>query len=470
MVLLVITVGTAINLIPSFYFAKYISSLSQHFRRTIFFLVFLLAAVTLHLNYRIPGVYNDITDNHPISYEIIKPIHTYIGSSVSVDINHNNIQYKPKYLESTWLDLESTWLGDYSFRNVSVKSDYFIYNLKSKGFKIENDTNAPIRIVGHIDKNSTHHTINIKVIKDAVKVAEYSNKFRVSFAGEQSKSTLIQLALTLQQSTFTRMLFPDYWRENEYPNRPVSSFLEKVFILAPKPELLDATPYVVSSYITKPNNYLLSKEELRFKKNHCTHNDKRISIDRRFVKNQSSIRKSKKEREGWWINIYDNTNKTNLKKYLQAPNTEQYQHSYIHQTTCEDGYFNVMASFMGIGMSEKEWMSTYAKSTITHISSISTPIEKELYSQERKRVKIHNDKKRKNNKRNVWLLRYNYDGKLKEAINFMLPNYSPEHVNTIKQLSLDKWLYTGFDMEKRQENEKHNRYKISDYVITIKKK
>ncbi len=274
---LVIIVGTAINFLPSFYLARYFRNFSPHCKRSIFVIVFVLSSITLHLNYRIPGILEDFLDRPTESSKINQRINVFIGTPISVEINHDSIRYKPKYLESTWL-------GGYfySFRNLNLKSDYFISHLESTGVRIQRNTKSAIKITGVVEKNDTHHSIRIKVVQNEKTVAEYANKYRVSFAGEQSSNTLTQLALTLLQSTPTRLLFPDYWRNDEYAGHTVTNFLDQVFHVSVKPETLSVTEYTVKHFVKYPVNYLTEKDELLLQRNFCM-NGIRVRLDRRWV-------------------------------------------------------------------------------------------------------------------------------------------------------------------------------------------
>lgn len=106
--LLTVSIGTAINFIPSFYIARYLKNRVPYFKYLVFVIVFSFSALVLHLNYRIPGILKDFSEGSTESINITHPIYVHIGSPISININHEFIEYKPKYLESTWL-------GDYSY-------------------------------------------------------------------------------------------------------------------------------------------------------------------------------------------------------------------------------------------------------------------------------------------------------------------------------------------------------------------
>ena len=54
-----------------------------------------------------------------------------------------------------------------------------------------------------------------------------------------------------------------------------------------------------------------------------------------------------------------------------------------------------MASFMGVGVTEDEWLASFARMKISSVSSNSTPAEKKAFHDEHQRVKTINHTSRK---------------------------------------------------------------------------
>ncbi|MFC1542412.1 hypothetical protein ACFL4M_00805 [Pseudomonadota bacterium] len=451
-----ISVASAINFIPSFYIAERLSLKIPFFRKTIFLLLFLTLVFVFHLNYRIPGIIYDL-QNSPETIEIVEPISIHVGDTVSVEINHETVSYKAKYLEST-----SAAFG-YGFSRVKINTDYFISNLENLGVRISRDEDAAVKIIGSIEQTASHHKINLRVQKNGKVIAKYFNVFRVSFAGEQSKSFLTNFLLASLQSTPTRLLFPDFWKES-MPTHTVTDFLNDVFQVVPRTETTPVTLATVTSYDKKPNDYIMTNEELNVRKEGCIQGSKRISIDRRYVVNKSNPRK--RTQAGRWVNIFEG-HKPIFKKYFQAPGMTIYHGEIIHQTICSDKYFTVMASFMGSGMSREQWLALFKRKKIKTITINSTSEERKEYFDESNRINSMLEKMRKTESRNIWLLKYDYNGTQKEALNFIMPKDTPENIDSILRKNEDKWIITGFDIEIRREDRKSNRYKISDYSIII---
>ena len=455
---LVIAIGTAINFYPSLYLAKRLSAKSPYYKRGVFYSILLFSAIVIHLGYRIPGITSDLINQNMSTATVMQPLHIYTGEPISINMNDTTVSYKPNYFQSTWL-------GDYaySFKKSRTKKDYFVSTLKKQGLKIERNSNTRIKIVGSVDKSTAyHHTVTFDVFKDNVKVAEYSNRFRTAFAGEQSDNTFVQLLLTLQQSTPVRMLLPDFWGNPKYPEGPVTSFLNKLFIVKPRPETTPTSLYKVLSYDVTLKNEHISNKELRVNDKSCKISNIRVNIHKRMIKGDGTTKKQ----EGLWIGISDSLTKDYFKKYLQPPNLKTYQYSHIHQTICEANYFTVMASFGGFGLSSEEWSATFAKSKIKSIPGSLPEDKKKAIREEWNRVFAFNKQKTDKLKRDIWLLRYSYDGEFKEAITFISEDKTPDVITSLRRLSSESWSYTGFDKEYRSEERKL--YKTKQYSIIIK--
>ena len=418
-ILLVIIIGTALNLLPSYFIARYLSSFASHFNRTIFITIFVLCAIAIHLNFRIPSIIKD-TIEQPAEYlNISDTIDASIGDSVSIEINDYNIKYKPRYLESTWL---STNDYCYGFKKATLVTDNFISRLKSKGFKIEYNTDAPYKVIGFVKKSSTHHEIKIKVVKNKKIIAEYSNKFRIAFPGEQSDNAFLSLLFTVQQSTPTRLLFPDFWqgifkKRQSQVKYPVSKFLSKVFSISPQIETLNPVNLKITSSIVQAKDNLIPMGQFKYNINKlCSYGNTRVDIVTRIVIDEENPESRKPA--GYWVRIRQK-DKPEILTYLQAPQGNIYRSATIHKTLCTNDHIDVLVSFVGVGKSEKEWGSSFK--TYEEINMI----RKEL--------------------RKAWILKYSYDGSLEEAAVFRLPYDFPQRVDKISQNGIGAWHFTGYD-------------------------
>lgn len=303
-------------------------------------------------------------------------------------------------------------------------TDNFISRLKSKGFKIEYNTDAPYKIIGFVKKSSTHHEIKIKVVKNKKIIAEYSNKFRIAFPGEQSDNAFLSLFFTVQQSTPTRLLFPDFWqgifkKRQSQVKYPVSKFLSKVFSISPQIETLDPVNLKITSSIVQAKDIHILKEKSKNNiKNFCSYENTRVDIVPRVIIDEESPESRKWA--GYWVRIRQK-DKPEILTYLQAPQDNIYRNATIHKTLCTSDHIYVLVSFVGVGKSEKEWGSSFK--TYEEINMI----QKEL--------------------RKAWILKYSYDGSLEEADVFRLPYDFPQHVDNLTQNGIGAWHFSGYNGE-----------------------
>lgn len=444
-VLFVIIIGTTINFLPSYYIARYLSRFSHHFNRFIFVTTFVVCAIIIHLNVRIPGIIRDSIEKPTEYLNISDTINASIGDSISIEINDDNIQYKPKYLESTWLNTKDYCYG---FEKATLVTDNFISRLKSKGLKIEHNTDAPIKIIGSIQKTPTHHEIKINVMKNKKIVAEYSNRFRVAFPGEQSDNAFLTLFFTVQQSTPTRLLFPDFWQgilKNRKPpvKYPVSKFLSEVFDISPQIETLKPVKLKISSSKIEIPESKIPEEQFRNNINDfCTLGNTRVDIAKRLIIDEKNLNSQKWA--GYWVRIRKK-DKPAILTYLQAPQGNIYRRASIHKTVCTKEHFYVLASFAGVGKSEEEWGALFEKRFGQ--KSTNTDEDKKFMNQEMLRLNIIRQRMVQKEFRKAWILKYSYDGSLKEAAVFTLPYDFPQHVDKLSQNSFGAWHFSGHNGE-----------------------
>ena len=462
--LLTIGVGTAINFIPAFYGAKLLTRKSFTGRKVVFFCCFILFAIAIHLNIRIPGIISDLLLPNE-SYVINETISANVGDEIFVGLNEGSVQFKSSYLASPWLD-------DYgnSISKPAIKSDHFIEHLKNRGLKIQRQQDKPIKIIGSIDKTATHNSIHIKVMKNNREIASYSNTFRVAFAGDQSNSSGVRLLMTIMQSTPTRLLFPDFWAQMLESNKPqevpITNFFDRVFRVSPKPEQLAVSNYSVVSFEKTKNDRILSKEELTTWRDACNTGNRRVRVIGRRVKNQEKLLDQKWQSTGAWVDFFED-NKLVNRKYLQAPSIGKYASYWTHRTTCDSEYVNVAVSFIGIGMTQPEWLATLPK---MKIHGARTPEETKKFGAEMKRVNGIIGKQRQESMRNIWILSYNLnDGSLKNAVNFTLPANAPFYFDSMAKTEPNEWRLTGFDLAEWKNSGSTNRYRENDYLIIVRK-
>ncbi len=259
------------------------------------------------------------------------------------------------YFSSTWLDTDEYCYG---LEKVKIKTDKFISQLKSRGLKIEHQSNAPIKLIGNIEKTSTHHKVNIQVLNNDKKVAEYTKNFRIAFSGEQSKNKFIQVLLTILQSTPTRLLLPDIWsillkKDRSTDLHPISDFLSEAIIVRPAPETLQSVPLEVSSINIDNNEYFLSNEKYLKgdQKDYCRFGEVKIHIFPRYLDEHKN-----KIEEKILISLrISYPDKEDNLTYIQVPHEEVYQQATFYRIVCENDFINLLVSFDGVGQTVEEW-------------------------------------------------------------------------------------------------------------------
>lgn len=462
----VIAVGTAFNFMLSKTLAKNLSWRYPKYRRTMFWGVFLSASLVIHLHVRIIGMLNDVYYALFESYEIYQPIEVSTGSPVSVELNQHHIRYKRRYLESSWL-------GEYS-RSLSspkITTDYFVDKLASQGLHVQHGTNinVPLQINGTVTTSDNHQAITMVISQNGKKVAEYSKRFRTSFSGEQSDSALVKLGLAILQSTPTRLLFPDFWDRSEHAEYPVSDFLSAVLHISPPTEVLRPMRFNISAFNSKVGERVIPDDKLNLRNELCQWEQLRVRIFRRYVDDNADLDEldgARRKQSGYWLEIRPEDGPVIL-QYLQAPHGGVYRQARIHQTVCTAGDINVLVSFAGVGKTEAEWASSLEQ--YSGPTTAKTRDEQAWMAKEIKRVNSINNSKIQSEFRKGWILKYSYDGKLKEAAVFTLPADFPQHVDILVQQEAGAWRFTGYDAERRRVDGKFRTISTKDYEVMLEK-